>query len=46
MNYLLKSLNIKRPPTFDIGNADPGLGQAQTCGRVKLVNGNQTLLSQ
>jgi hypothetical protein len=25
--------------TYDIGNLDPGLGQAQQYGRVKLVNG-------
>ena len=23
----------------DVGNAGPGLGKTQTCGRVKLVNG-------
>ena len=32
----LKSLNIKTIMTYDIGNAGPGLGQAHTCGRVKL----------
>jgi len=25
--------------TSDVGNPGPGLGQAQYCGRVKLVNG-------
>jgi hypothetical protein len=31
--------------TYDVGNPDPGLGQAQKCGRVKPVNGIPTLLS-
>jgi hypothetical protein len=30
--------------TNDIVNSGPGLGQAQTSGRVKLVNGISTLL--
>jgi hypothetical protein len=25
--------------TYDVGNQGPGLGQAQKCDRVKLVNG-------
>ena len=25
--------------TYDIGNPGPGLGEAQKCDRVKLVNG-------
>jgi len=29
--------------TYDVGNPGLYLGQAQTCGRVKLVNGVQTL---
>jgi hypothetical protein len=31
--------------TYDIGNPGLGLGQAQKCGRVKLVNGIPTLPS-
>ena len=27
--------------TYDAGNPDPCLGQTQTCGWVKLVNGTQ-----
>ena len=34
----------KKTTTNDIVNSGPGLGQAQTCGRVKLVNGISTLL--
>ena len=29
---------------YDIGNQDPGVGQAKKCGRVKLVKGTPTLL--
>jgi len=29
--------------TYDIGNPEPGLGQAQICGRIKLVKGIPTL---
>jgi len=29
--------------TYDVENPGPGLGQAQNCGRVKLVNGITTL---
>jgi hypothetical protein len=29
--------------TYDIGNPGPDLGQAQKCGRLKLVNGIPTL---
>ena len=35
----LKSLNIKKTTTYDVGNPGPGLVQAPKCGRVKLVNG-------
>jgi hypothetical protein len=31
-------LNIKNSMTYANGNPGPGLGQAQKCGRVKLVN--------
>ena len=41
----LKSLNTKQTMTYDIRNPGPGLGQAQTCGRVKLVNETLTLPS-
>ena len=34
----LKSLNIKKTMTYDVRNPGSGLGQAQKCGRVKLVN--------
>ena len=34
----LNSLNIKKTTTYDIRNPSPGLGQAQKCGGVKLVN--------
>ena len=30
--------------TYDVGNPEPGLGQAQTCGEIKLTNGIPTLL--
>jgi hypothetical protein len=30
--------------TYDVGNPGPGLGQAQKCSEVKLVNGIPTLL--
>ena len=26
--------------TYDVGNPGPGLGEAQKCGRFKLVNGD------
>jgi hypothetical protein len=29
--------------TYDVGNPNPDLGQAQRCGRVKPVNGIPTL---
>ena len=34
---LLNSLNIKNTTTYNIGNLDPSLLQAQKCGMVKLV---------
>ena len=37
----LISINLM---TFDVGNPDPGLGQTQTCDRVKQVNGIPTLI--
>ena len=40
----LNSLNTKIM-TYDVGNPDPGLGQAQTCGRVQPVNEIPTLPS-
>jgi hypothetical protein len=43
--YHLKPLNIKKTMTNDIGNPDPGLGQAQQYSRVKQVNGIPTLSS-
>ena len=39
----LKSLNIKKSMTYNIGNPGPGLGQAQKCGRGNPVNGIPTL---
>jgi hypothetical protein len=30
---------------YDVGNPDPGMGQAQKCGGVKLVNGIPILFS-
>jgi len=39
----LKSLNIKNTPTYGIGDPDPDFGQAQICGRFKLVNEIPTL---
>jgi hypothetical protein len=30
---------------YDVGNPGPGMGQAQKCGRVKLVNGIPILFS-
>jgi hypothetical protein len=37
-------MNTKKTMTYDVGNQGPGLGQAQKCDRVKLVNGIPTLL--
>jgi hypothetical protein len=34
----------KKITTYDAWNPDPGLGQAQTCGRVKPVNGIPLML--
>jgi hypothetical protein len=38
--FLHKSLNIKKKPTYDTGNPGHGLGQAPKCGRVKPIYGN------
>ena len=39
ITFHLNSLNIKRGiTTYDVINSDPGVGQAQTCSGVKLVN--------
>jgi hypothetical protein len=35
----LNSLKIEKDQTYDIGNADLGLGQAYTCGGTKPING-------
>jgi hypothetical protein len=35
ITYPLKSLNIKKTTTYDIGNPGPDLGQAQKCGGFK-----------
>jgi hypothetical protein len=35
---------FKNTMTYDIRNPGPGLGEAQTYGRVKLLNGISTLL--
>ena len=45
-NYLsseLNSLNTNIPTTYDVGNPDPGLGQAHIYGGVKPFNGIPTL---
>jgi hypothetical protein len=39
----LKSLSTKKTTTYGIANLGVGLGQVQTCGRVKQVNGIPTL---
>ena len=40
----LHSLNTKKKTmTYDVGNAGPGLEQAQKCGRVRPVNGIPTI---
>ena len=39
----LNSLNTKMTMTYDIGNPDPGLEQAQICGVIKPVNVIPTL---
>jgi hypothetical protein len=40
------SLNTEKGTiTYDLENPGPDFGQAQNCGRVKLVNRIQTLLS-
>jgi len=36
-------LSSQKTMTYDIGNLGPGLGQAQTCGTFKTVNGIPTL---
>jgi len=41
----LIELTEKKTTTCDVRNQDPGLGQAQTCGVVKQVNGTPTLSS-
>ena len=33
-----QSLNIEKTMTYAVGNPGPCLGQAQKCGRIKLVN--------
>ena len=33
----VKPFNTKKAMTYDVENPGPGLGQAQKCGRVKLV---------
>jgi hypothetical protein len=40
-----KPLNITKTPTYDVGNADPDLVQAQKYGGVKPVNWIPALLS-
>ena len=45
ITFHLKSINIKKIMAHDIGNPGPGFGQAQTCVRVKPVNGIPTFLS-
>ena len=34
----------KNTTTYHVRNSDPGLGQAQTCGEFKQLNGTPTLL--
>ena len=41
----LYSLNTKKTRLYGMGNLGPGLGQAQKCGMIKLVNGIETLPS-
>ena len=38
-----KSTNIVKNTTYDVRNPGPGMGQAESCGGVKLVNGIPTL---
>ena len=38
----INSLNIAKTTTYDIGNPCSGLGQAQICGGIRLVNGIPT----
>jgi hypothetical protein len=38
------SLNTKKTTTYGVANSDPGLGEAQQCGRVKPVNGISNFL--
>jgi hypothetical protein len=40
---LTELIEHKKHTTFDVGNPDPGLRQAQKCGRVKSVNEIPTL---
>jgi hypothetical protein len=39
------SLNIQKKTQHDFGNPGVGLEQAQSCGRVKLINGIPILCS-
>ena len=41
----LNSLNTKQTTTYDVGNPDPGFGQAQKCDGVKPVGGIPAILS-
>ena len=38
MNNHFNSLNIEKTMTYEVGNPGLGLGQAQKCGGLKLVN--------
>ena len=41
----IKTLDMKRIMTYDIGNPDPCFEKVQKCGRIKSVNGIPTLPS-
>jgi hypothetical protein len=43
--FFFNSLNAKKIRAFDVEILDLGLGQAQQCGGVKLVNGISTFFS-
>jgi hypothetical protein len=43
MTSQLKSLNTKKPTTYDNGNADPGFGKVHKCSYVKPISGISTL---
>jgi len=44
-NHLSTENKPQKNITYDVGNSDPSLGQAQKCGAVESINGIPTLPS-